>query len=151
MPRDQQVFCQIRRDWIAATPEEVVRQRLLHDMVNELGYPSSLIAVEKALRQLPHLSGKNPKDIPDRRIDILCYAPASTGSLSPLLVVECKAVPLTWRVVNQVLGYNQLIQSPFVAIANEGEVRTAWFDGKEWSFISYLPYYQDLVNRQPHP
>jgi hypothetical protein len=142
MAKDQQVHCQIRREWVAASPEELVRQRLLHSMIHELGFPSSLIVVEKAIQQLPHLAATNPKNIPDRRIDIMCYA----SGVQPLLVVECKAVALTWRVISQVLGYNQVIRSPFVSIANETEVRTGWFDQNQqrWVFIEHLPSYQEL-------
>jgi hypothetical protein len=58
-------------------------------------------------------------------------------------------VALTWRVISQVLGYNQIIQSPFVTIANETDVRTAWFDREEknWVFVETLPTYQELVAR----
>lgn len=146
-----QVFCQIRREWVAASPEEEVRQRILHAMIHELGYPSSWIIVEKAMRQLPHLAGTNHQAIPQRRIDILCYAAGVPDHppLIPLLVIECKAVPLTWRVISQVLGYNQMIQAPFISIVNAQEIRTGRLDlNKErWEFVEHLPKYQTLISQ----
>ena len=44
----EQIFCEWRHRWVRLTPEEWVRQQLLHRMV-EMGYPASLIAVETAI------------------------------------------------------------------------------------------------------
>lgn len=141
------LYCQIRKEWVAALPEEYVRQRLIHSMLHELHFPIELIAVEKAIRHLPHLAGVDPRQIPNRRIDIVCYCPGGAGtSLEPLLVVECKATPLTWRVINQVLGYNVTIRSRYVAIANATEVRLGRFNSlkNEWVFSDQLPDYSFL-------
>jgi hypothetical protein len=69
----QEVYCQIRKEWVAAQPEELVRQALVRRMVDELGYPSSLITVEKSLQQLPHIEQSGLK-LPLRRADILVFA-----------------------------------------------------------------------------
>ena len=45
----EQIFCDWRHRWVRLTPEEWVRQQLLHRMVEQLGYPASLIAVEVAI------------------------------------------------------------------------------------------------------
>ena len=52
----EQIFCVWRHRWVRLTPEEWVRQQLLHRMVEQLGYPASLIAVEVAFH-LPSLQG----------------------------------------------------------------------------------------------
>ncbi|NGX27599.1 MAG: hypothetical protein K940chlam6_01537, partial [Chlamydiae bacterium] len=46
-----------RKLWVAALPEEVVRQKLLHVMITQLGFPKNFLVVEKQLSELPHLSG----------------------------------------------------------------------------------------------
>ena len=46
----EQIFCEWRHRWVRLTPEEWVRQQLLHRLV-ELEYPASLIAVETARQQ----------------------------------------------------------------------------------------------------
>ena len=48
----EQIFCELRHRWVRLTPEEWVRQQLLHRLVEQLHYPASLIAVEVPL-QLP--------------------------------------------------------------------------------------------------
>ena len=45
----EQIFCEWRHKWVRLTPEEWVRQQLLHHLVEQLGYPASLIAVETAI------------------------------------------------------------------------------------------------------
>jgi hypothetical protein len=42
-------------------------------MINRLSYPRELIAMEKALSEIPSLSLAK-KDFPDRRLDLLCFA-----------------------------------------------------------------------------
>ena len=48
----EQIFCEWRKRWVRLTPEEWVRQQLLHRLVEQLGYPASLIAVEVPLEKL---------------------------------------------------------------------------------------------------
>ncbi|MBQ2170389.1 MAG: type I restriction enzyme HsdR N-terminal domain-containing protein, partial [Paludibacteraceae bacterium] len=45
----EQIFCEWRHRWVRLTPEEWVRQQLLHRLVEQLGFPASLIAVEQAI------------------------------------------------------------------------------------------------------
>jgi len=143
------IYCPIRREWVSALPEERVRQRILQHMINDCGFPAPLIAVEKALRQLPHLSTSDRCSIPDRRADIICFAKGihpTQESLYPLLTVECKAIKLTPKVINQVVGYNYFIRAHFIVIVNQTELRTGWYDSnlETYKFVNYLPAFQDL-------
>lgn len=149
MPEQKKLYCSIRKEFVISLPEELVRQRLLHHMLNDKGFPESLVAVEKALKHMPHLSGINPLHIPDRRADVICFGKGIRPEfdLYPLLLVECKAVKLTSRVINQVAGYNQFVKACFVAIVNESEIKTGWFDPLQgiYVFINGLPTYQELL------
>lgn len=143
-----QVFCQIRKEWVAALPEEVVRQNLVYRMLHELGYPAAHIAVEKSLRRISSLS-LPPARLPLRRADIICFGNGGADPghpFYPLLLVECKAVPLTERMVRQVTGYNLYLQAAYICIANQYEIRTGRFDPRKggYSFISWLPSHADL-------
>jgi hypothetical protein len=133
---------------VEALPEEKVRQAILDRMIDELGFPPSCITVEKALKQMPHLSLSGQK-MPDRRLDIACFAKGihPNHELYPLIVIECKAIPLTSHVVKQVTGYNHYLQSYFIAIANADEIRTGWFDPSKqtYAFVPYLPKYEELI------
>ena len=148
IPARQKIFCPIRREWVTSLPEELVRQRVLTYMIEKLGFPSSLITVETPLKQLPHLSTNDLLSIPDRRVDIICFTNGPSG-VHPLLLIECKAIKLTPRVVSQVIGYNEFVKSHLIAIFNETEMRVGYYDKekKEYLFIDYLPSYQELVRK----
>jgi hypothetical protein len=144
----QQIYCHLRKMWVAALPEELVRQRLISHMVNHLNFPQSYLVLEKELRQMPHLEG-DLRQFPDRRADLICFAKDihPKYALYPLLLIECKAVKLTSKVVDQVVGYNHFLQACFIAIVNADEIRTGWYDRekKEYTFINSLPNYATLV------
>ena len=76
----EQIFCVWRHRWVRLTLEEWVRQQLLHRMVEQLGYPASLIAVEVAFH-LPSLQGGDEGRL------IRCDAVVYDASLQPLLLI----------------------------------------------------------------
>ncbi len=141
--------CPIRKAAVSALPEEQVRVQLLCDLIDQLGFPATLIAVEKELTQIPHLRCFGKK-LPQRRADVICYAKGvhSAEELYPLLLIECKAIKLTDKMVNQVVGYNHYLQAHFIALVNQDEIRTGWFDPelKTYRFIPYLPTYSQLLD-----
>ena len=87
------VFDPLRRRWVALTPEEEVRQKMLYLLVERLQVPAGLVAVEYSLK----VNGL------DKRADAVVFAPDG----APLMVVECKAptVELTPVVLDQALRY----------------------------------------------
>jgi Type I restriction enzyme R protein N terminus (HSDR_N) len=120
-------------------PEEQLRKRLLKQMVENLGYPKSLISVEKELK---HFAG-NQKNIPKRRIDILCF----DRLMHPLLLVECKAKPIDIRAVIQAIGYNAVIKARLVALAQPDAIFLRWKkDGQtHYQWFKTLPSFDDLL------
>jgi len=140
------IQCAVRKILVEATPEECVRQAILVQLVNQLGYPQGYIAVEKELRQMPHLMHQRP--LPNRRADIVCFARGihPCHAVYPLLLIECKAVKLTQKVINQIIGYNYFVQSYFIAVANEDTIQTGWCNLKKgvFTFVPYLPTYEAL-------
>ncbi len=107
-------------------------------MIDELGYPKGLIAVEKDISSLasPRLN---------RRIDILCLRPGADG-LKPLLLIECKAGKLTPEAEKQALGYNDAIGgAPFVALAGLDEIKTFWRELDRIASVPFLPRFDELV------
>lgn len=95
-----QVWDEIRRRWVALTPEEHVRQRLLRFLVQKMGYPASLIAVERGL-SVGHTT---------LRFDAVIFR---RGSTTPWMLIECKApsVPLTEETLHQLLHYHRSLSS----------------------------------------
>ncbi len=139
------IYDEVRKSFVKATPEEIVRQSLLHLMIDELGFPYNYLAVEKKLSELPHLQ-LDGCGIPLRRFDIVCFARGST-SFFPLLMVECKAEAINQKAINQVIGYNHYVKASFVALAGRNEIQLGWFDKsiKRYTFTSQLPPYQKLL------
>ncbi len=145
------LFDPIRKKWVEATPEEIIRQDLIKKMVQELGFPSTLIAVERELAQLPHLQLTGKAEIPKRRADLIVFARNihPEHDLFPLLMIECKAVALTPRFAQQVVGYNTCVQAPFLALANGDQVMTGAFDraAGHMRFQPGLPSYEALLSQ----
>ncbi len=147
MNKDQ-IFDPIRGYYVSALPEEIVRQKLILQMVNQLGYPKSLIAVEKDLKLLPHLKNKEFV-ITKRRADIICFAKNIHPKFSvyPLLMIECKAVKLTDKTIDQIIGYNHFVEAYFISIANDSNIKTLWYNKKQkyYDSVNFIPKYDDLI------
>lgn len=141
-----QLFDPVRKKWVRETPEERIRQGWIQKMVHELGFPLSHLSVEKEISTLPHLADLKPSEIPLRRIDILAFTKGKS-SLLPLLMIECKAYPLTEKFAAQVIGYNDYVKAPFIAIANYDNILTGRFDPEknEFVFQEGLAKYSELV------
>ncbi len=103
----------LRRKHVVLTPEEWVRQHVVHYLINDLGYPRGLLALERGLRY-------NQRQ---KRTDLLALSPEG----QPLLLVECKApsVTLDAAVARQAATYNQTIGAPLLLLTN-GLVHYCW-------------------------
>ncbi len=147
--KPDQVFCSVRRQWVAALPEEIVRQNLLKHLINQLGFPASLIVVEMSLQQMPHLN-LGQGHIPERRADVVCFAKGihPVHDLYPLLLIECKAVKLSAKVINQVTGYNHFLKACFIAAVSQEKVQMGWFDRSKQTYVfaNHIPSYQQLIS-----
>ncbi len=134
----EQIFCEWRHRWVRLTPEEWVRQQLLHRLVEQLGYPASLIAVEAAF-QMPN--GKN------FRADAVVY----DRQTEPLMLIECKAetVPLTQKTLDQALTYNRLLNVPYLLLNNGPQTIFVTLLSNGTNTISQrCAGYADLLRRQ---
>lgn len=142
---DSQIYCPVRREWVTALPEEIVRQSLIKDMVENKGYPLMGLVVEKPLNQFPHLSHR--KGLPNRRADIVCFVKAKEGGLLPLLLIECKAEEWTEKAISQVLGYNHYLGALYIALADSVKVRTGKYDPttQSYTFAETLPSFHELA------
>lgn len=129
----EQILCEWRHRWVRLTPEEWVRQQLLHRLVEQYGYPASLIAVEKAITV-----GEAKK-----RCDAVVYDRA----MQPLVLIECKAetVPLTQKTLDQAITYNRKLHVPYLLLCNG--VQTIFIDGKN-NTPSGLLRYTDLLRSE---
>ena len=100
------IFDLLRRKYVRLSPEEWVRQHIVHLLLTHYQYPKALIRPEGGL-----LLNQTPK-----RTDVVVFD--RTGQ--PYLIVECKAphVPLSQAVFDQVARYNHVHKAPYVVISN---------------------------------
>ncbi len=131
---EARVFDPVRRRYVALTPEEWVRQHMLHYLMTVCGAPKGLIAVEKGFVY----NGMA------RRADIVVHD--RTGAAA--LVVECKApeTPVTQAVFDQAARYNTVLRARHLVVTN-GLVhycaRIDWARGAT-AFLPDLPPFEAL-------
>lgn len=113
-------------------------------MVGELGYPKALLSVEKGLDSMPHLP---PGEYPLRRFDLICFCKniIANHPLYPLLVIECKSVPLKKAFREQVIGYNHYLGAPFIALVNDAVIEFGARRDQGYDFCEGMPRYTELI------
>lgn len=104
-----EVYDIVRNRYVALTPEEWVRQNVIHRLHNRLGYPLELMQVEGAIT----LNGMT------RRCDIVVY----NREVKPVMIIECKreTVAITQKVVDQASRYNLSLHVPYLYLTNGPE------------------------------
>ena len=135
------IFCPFRRKYVAATPEEYVRQTFLHALVEQFGYPQSLIGVE-----VPIAVGAGV----DKRCDAVVYS----RSLQPLMLIEFKApeVAITQTTLDQAAVYNTTVHAPYLILANGKQTVVARIDKQsadgeqteQIQFLNHIPSWNQL-------
>ncbi|MBQ4377235.1 MAG: type I restriction enzyme HsdR N-terminal domain-containing protein, partial [Bacteroidales bacterium] len=102
----QEVLDIVRQRWVVLTPEEWVRQNLIHYLHHTLAYPLELMQVEAAIT----LNGLT------KRCDVVVY----DAAVHPIMIVETKKaeVPINQKVVDQACRYNLVLQVPYLLLSN---------------------------------
>ncbi|HEX3386504.1 MAG TPA: type I restriction enzyme HsdR N-terminal domain-containing protein [Mucilaginibacter sp.] len=128
------LFDELRKKRILITPEEWVRQHFVQYLINQKGYPRSLIKLEGGLK----LHGKA------RRSDIVIFNTRGER----ILMIECKApsVKIDQKVFDQVARYNMVHKVSLLAVSNglQHYYCRINFNEESYSFIEDLPGYNDL-------
>lgn len=123
------IFDIIRKKYVVLTPEEWVRQHMIHYLMEEKDYPLSLIAIEKKLT-INKLT---------KRTDILVF---NTDGL-PEIIVECKApsVKITQASFDQIARYNLKLKANFLIVTNglEHFYCKMDFENEKYIFLENIP------------
>ena len=131
----QYIFDIIRKKHVVLTPEEWVRQHIIHYLLYDHQFPKSLISVEKKLT-LNELT---------KRTDIVLY----NKKAEPVLIVECKAesVPLSQKTFEQIARYNLTLNVPFLWVTNGKTNHLCRIDHtlKTFIFLEKLPHPSELI------
>jgi len=124
------VFGIIRKKYLILQPEEMVRQLLIHYLI-DYGYPKEKIQVERGLE----VNGQY------RRFDIIVYDKA----FAPYLLVECKAhtVRIDQKAFDQMALYNISVKAPYLMTCNGVQTYCCALDfaAKQFTHLTSIPKY----------
>lgn len=123
------IYDPLRRKWVACTPEEEVRQRVIAWLRDEAGIPEGLMESEyDFIYNRRHY-----------RADILAF----DRRLQPHLLVECKApaVKIDEKVISQVVRYTRVLAVQFIIVTNgvTTHVLERKADGSGYGFLDKMP------------
>lgn len=123
------IFDVLRKKHVVLTPEEWVRQNFVHYLINHLGYPKSLIKLERG----------HAYNTLQKRSDILVYSREGNA----FMLIECKAsnVKLGQNVFVQASVYNKTIRAPFLVVTNGMQHYCCRIDleNNSYKFLDQLP------------
>ena len=128
------IFDVLRRRFVALTPEEWVRQHFVRFLIDEKGFPASLMANEVSLTQ----NGMK------RRCDTLVADAAG----NPLVIVEYKAphVEITQDTFDQIVRYNMVLRARFLIVSNglNHYCCRINYEDDSYAFLTDIPSYSDI-------
>jgi len=126
-----QVFDIVRKDYFVLTPEEWVRQHIIHFLINSKNYPVGLMQVEK-LAQYNNLK---------TRADII----VNDRDFKPIILVECKAstVSIGKDAFDQIARYNFSLHAKYLFVTNGLKHYCCSIDYKngKTSYLKDIPEY----------
>ena len=126
------VFDPLRKRFVALTPEEEVRQKVLYLLVEQLHVPSGLLAVEYSVK----VNGM------DKRADAVVF----DNEGQPLMVVECKAqsVKITDKVLDQAVRYHSALRPRFLLLYNGLTCYCFKSEAGRLAAMDHLPDYEEM-------
>lgn len=109
----------IRKKDVVLTPEEWVRQQIIHFLIEKKGYPASLFSIEKQIKI----------GVLKKRYDIVIYLKDQ-----PWLIVECKSESerLNPAVLQQIAAYNSQLKASFLVLTNGKETKVFDIIKNKW-------------------
>ena len=127
------VFDPLRSRFVALTPEEEVRQKMLYFLVEHLHVPAGLVAVEYSVK----VNGL------DKRADAVVFGTEGR----PLMIVECKApsVALTQAVLEQALRYHSALQPKFLLLSNGEAIHCLKVEKGTVQAMDHLPDFAEMI------
>jgi len=128
------IYDVIRKKFVQLSPEEWVRQHVVHFLMQEKNYPKSLLNVEKQF-----MIYGNPK-----RYDVVGFKP--DGKI--FLIVECKSpsVRITQETFDQIARYNLELDAEYLMVTNGLQHYFCKMDYSEekYVFLRDIPAYTSL-------
>lgn len=126
------VFDPLRKRYCTLTPEEEVRQKALYLLVEHLGVPPGLLAVEYSIK----VNGL------DKRCDAVVFGREG----NPLMILECKAssVKLTQETLEQAARYYSALQPKHLMLYNGNDCYCFKIEDAALNPMDHLPSYPEM-------
>lgn len=138
------IFDPIREIFILVTPEEIIRQKFVRYLIDELKVPKSKIELEVPMSHF--------KKGALGRADIVVYGENEEMCNIPIIIIECKApnIHLVDEVWFQAYKYDHILGAGYIIISNGSATYGAAWDeeNKEYYFLEYLPQYKELLKEK---
>ena len=137
--RDEgRLYDSIRCFLLAATPEEIVRQKTIKFLQNDLGVPVSQIFVEESMA--------HTKKGARGRADIVVYRDDECTDV--LMIIECKAPHINIlgdEVFKQASGYREILNAEYIMLVNGVEAIVYYYNEGEYFEIKDIPSLEELL------
>lgn len=128
------IFDDLRKKFVALTPEEWVRQHFIRFLIEVKHYPASLIAIEKQLV----INGLK------KRCDAVVYS----RNAEPLMIIEFKAttVSIAQQTFDQAAVYNSKLKVDYFIISNGLKHYCCRLDKNvlQYNFLDDIPDFDTL-------
>ncbi len=129
------IFDEIRKKYVALTPEEWVRQHFIMFLVNQKSVPAGLIILEKQIKMNKMA----------RRPDILVHDKQGV----PIMIVECKApeIEISQDTFDQIARYNSVLKVPFLVVTNgmSHYCCEMYYNKNTYRFLQDIPEYHEMT------
>lgn len=124
----------LRRKYVALTPEEWVRQHFIHFLMNEKGYPSTLLQNEIELR------------CGDKKMRCDSVLFKNDGTARMIMEYKAPTINITQEVFNQIASYNVLLRVEYLIVSNGINHYCCKMDyeNNSYRFLEEIPGYKEL-------
>ena len=131
----QQIFCSLRKKYVALTPEEWVRQHFAAFLFEEKGFPKSLTIHEHSICL------NNTK----KRCDTVAFL--SSGKAIVIVEYKAPSVNITQEVFDQIARYNIKLRVQYLIVSNGLQHYCCRMDYEKmtYEFLHEIPKYEDLI------
>ena len=135
------IYDPIRSFLLAATPEEIVRQKTIIFLQNNLGVPISQIFVEESMT--------HTKKGARGRADIVVYRDSECTDV--LIIIECKAPHINVlgdEVFKQASGYREILNADYIMLVNGVEAVIYFYNDGEYFEVKDIPSFEKLLTAE---
>lgn len=140
--RDEgRLYDSIRCFLLAATPEEIVRQKTIVFLQQELGIPINRIFVEESMA--------HTKKGARGRADIVIYRDDECTDV--LMIIECKAPHINVlgdEVFNQASGYREILNADYIMLVNGIEAIIYYYNDGAYHEVKDIPLLEELLRKE---